>query len=1153
MKEKGKTDGYTTKGKDLDEILEDLTYAAIKKERRSRKNMKPKVEKKEKHNGIGVFDEKNVSKSLGAEALEKGKDPYEMEDVTLTRDEIDDLYSRAKDIKAEIDENPSYDIDGLNKPKTDTFEEEMKEFSSFFNGKFDPEKKYKNKKTGKVIVIDGYIDGIVYVRGVGGSIDGKKIKHISREEFENFMKDYEKEEKITKEIFEQKYAGLSEKIFFNNDNEEGKWIYISKNFDIKKGVEVLRGNDSSKRKQERKVSKSVFVKDLKKLEKMLSEYAYPETVTSKKTEKPSSMEIMEAKLDELKKMLLSKEAELKEYREKGGEAGKAEELKKEIEGIKEEIEESGEYFDVSRKGAEITLNRLRNETLDLEGKPIGGFTELNADTAKKGDEKFKEKTRELWKDLVVHGSLKYNEEKKEFSIIENGDLDVKCCLGLMKQAGINTDYVEYVEQGKFVKGKINIDTGNKEGIILENDGTVFMDHHDPNSPRNTSATERVYQMLVSMGMIEENEKNQKMVDFINESENGVYRNLDSYYDNSWRTFKGLANFAEYKNIVKFFNENSNPDPYRELSDQELIDYGFKYKKKEKKDKDGKVIKKESLHNYCDIVKKNVMDAHKMLDNLKKEGFIIESEKYGKIVVDIGGRVKGGFFASRAFGANTYINWNPELKSFFISSEKVIEEDLPQGLKIRGTMIIKPRKNDAEPIKITLEEALQIMTGKEKLKEILEEKNGEELIHRKLIDFFEQEIEDKKIERIGEEEDAKKKKEEDIKNGKGINGKISFAEKDLLEAEENYKVARMSRKIRAHGVSLYNDLLPGDDYSIRIKVAKEEYEGRKAEFARLQEIAKDPEKIKQFEKEEAERENKTRKSEIEERLEKNREALDLARREYMEMSNKKKIMWNSVRKFFGNAIEKEKEQKEKRDGDVEYFRKEYEEKLSEFKKAMADYIQNSGFEGDEIRKSLQRGREIIALREAIKFYAGNADARFEMNEKNNNNWELIRKESLLLKLPDKFGNLAERIDNWFLNVKEIKKSSAEEKTERERKEKEERQTKEIEELVEEKNRSAEKEKKEKEIIDKISSKTAPKEIVLDIMLKISDKNNKIWKGIKDKTVREAMNDDKGVEKRTKNIIESCEKVFGNEAVYRNMETMKEYVQRITEMIIKKNKK
>jgi hypothetical protein len=126
-------------------------------------------------------------------------------------------------------------------------------------------------------------------------------------------------------------------------------------------VEVSMGSDSSKRKQKRKVSKRILVKDVEKMEKLLSEYRYPEV--------PVSRNIKESDVEEIEKDLVedlggkkfeekeNKEdlAEKKAEREKEAQerAKKIEELKQAVEKIRKEYLEA----DYKRKGA---FKRLGN-------------------------------------------------------------------------------------------------------------------------------------------------------------------------------------------------------------------------------------------------------------------------------------------------------------------------------------------------------------------------------------------------------------------------------------------------------------------------------------------------------------------------------------------------------------------------------------------------------------------------------------------------------------------------------------------------------------------------------------------------------------------------------------------------------------------------
>ena len=80
--------------------------------------------------------------------------------------------------------------------------------------------------------------------------------------------------------------------------------------------------------------------------------------------------------------------------------------------LNKEEKEVSEY-EMARLGAEITLARVDN------------FEDLNAETKEKGHEKFKQKTKELWKEFVVHGMLGKDKEGKR--VLTNfSDLDGGC-------------------------------------------------------------------------------------------------------------------------------------------------------------------------------------------------------------------------------------------------------------------------------------------------------------------------------------------------------------------------------------------------------------------------------------------------------------------------------------------------------------------------------------------------------------------------------------------------------------------------------------------------------------------------------------------------------------------------------------------------------
>ncbi len=376
-------------------------------------------------------------------------------------------------------------------------------------------------------------------------------------------------------------------------------------------------------------------------------------------------------------------------------------------------------FAISIKGAEITLERISN------------YEELNAETEQKGDERFLQRTRELWKEFAVHGTLQKNEKTREIFLTNYTDLDGKCALGLLELAGINIKDIKYVNPGDYEEGRINLDTGNKEGIIVEGK-TVFIDHNGEFSESNTSTAEKTYQLLVALGLLEKSKYLNNLVKFVNQIDNGNYPGADKYFKNSWKTVSGLNRFLDFKRLKRFFEQDKNPDPARELSEAELRKYGFIYEKK-KRDVSGE---SKSI-NYSERQKDIAEKSHKALQDMEKGGLVINSDKYGKIAVEINDGAQrsnpGGYIAAKAYGCNTYVIWNASSKSFFVCADRKLQEEFSQGKKIRDRMWIKPMHDKSE-LTITLEEILSKMTdGKFAMTEEFEKHLGKKENIEKLLE------------------------------------------------------------------------------------------------------------------------------------------------------------------------------------------------------------------------------------------------------------------------------------------------------------------------------------------------------------------------------------------------------------------------------------
>ncbi len=368
--------------------------------------------------------------------------------------------------------------------------------------------------------------------------------------------------------------------------------------------------------------------------------------------------------------------------------------------------------ELSRKASYATLKKLE--------KQAGQWAELNASTKKEGDAIFKEKFKQLWAELAVHGTIEFDENGNP--VIKNfTDLDGKVSIGILKEAGMPTNNIEYINPGTFKKNKMNIDTGNKHGleVVEDDDGnvTIIGDHHSDTSGRDTCASKIFYETMLSLGMIERTPALDKLVEFVTQLDNKKFPNEKKYYKESWHTVLGLYRYFNFKSLLRFFQSGHSPtDP---LSNAELLDFRLIEPKKKENKSDPIEFKGPALRQ------RNIIEtALTKLGEMKKEGLVVPSQRYGLIAIDIGKKVPSGFDAASHVGCDTYINWSPDTRGFFITSpERGVTDNFKQGKNIRGGMYMKPR-SDRSPLTLTLGEVLNKMTDGQlqptgKLKEFLD--------------------------------------------------------------------------------------------------------------------------------------------------------------------------------------------------------------------------------------------------------------------------------------------------------------------------------------------------------------------------------------------------------------------------------------------------
>jgi hypothetical protein len=171
----------------------------------------------------------------------------------------------------------------------------------------------------------------------------------------------------------------------------------------------------------------------------------------------------------------------------------------------------------------------------------------------------------------------------------------------------------------------------------------------------------------------------------------------------------------------------------------------------------------------------------------------------------------------------------------------------EGLKLmRETMLLK---NGDAPLTLKLEDMIKVLT------------DGKATIEKGLAEYIEKEketkaetekIEEKKEEKSKEETEFEKKRMEDehrIYVMRRMMEKISLAERDLMEAEEEKKVSRAYFNMNAYGVPPFEPLSSYDTIDFRKNLINKDYEEMKKKVEYFKNIFKDPERSRKFIEEE----------------------------------------------------------------------------------------------------------------------------------------------------------------------------------------------------------------------------------------------------------------------------------------------------------------
>ena len=360
------------------------------------------------------------------------------------------------------------------------------------------------------------------------------------------------------------------------------------------------------------------------------------------------------------------------------------------------------------------LKSIRERIDDLD--PQYATNEVLDSIFKNSEEKSIEQIVEILKkekisQIIVHSQENVEQgEKRGLSL--KRDLDTQTALYILNNLVNKSDEELYsenavtsfipkggtindIEEAAQRKGvRVFIDAGGSWLRVEGTNGTktIYLDHHGTGQHKPTSATEMIYKILKEADFLKKPEPEwlKKYVEFVNECDNLTYlENKDEkgnkiynkeYFEKKWtRTPYALADFAPIE-FLKAYEAGTIKDlSIPLLTVDQMMEIGGK-----------KLFQK--FQETSIEAKKTTNGIENADRNDKKEGLNLKNTRLGNIVYHNFPKIKPvkgnefvnqiknnlAFVGTKMLGGDTYICWNKQNGTFFISSkhpnlEEVIEK------------------------------------------------------------------------------------------------------------------------------------------------------------------------------------------------------------------------------------------------------------------------------------------------------------------------------------------------------------------------------------------------------------------------------------------------------------------------------------------------
>jgi len=319
---------------------------------------------------------------------------------------------------------------------------------------------------------------------------------------------------------------------------------------------------------------------------------------------------------------------------------------------------------------------------------ISSYDEL-AGEGDEADNKFKRIAREAInkKGLAVHSAGP-----------AGSDLDGETAIHLFnlipQEAGMPNIVSEakYIPTGEHEKDRINIDTGNRDGFVIE-DGVIYLDHHTPGTQKVSSATEMTYLFLRELGLIEDQPWIRSMVRFVTDVDSGNidHNKLKLMFESDNPTYPrsllALSHTANFSQLCEYFKDNQDATILDILTEDEVTQYF-----------------EEAGTRQSQSMARSVKKGEQVFGELEKRGFVVDT-KYGKALIDVrldalnppNGDTRWptelGYIGAAAHDCPVYVIWSPG-SSYFVSinlpdKDEPINFDLGADcLNVRGHLFMK---------------------------------------------------------------------------------------------------------------------------------------------------------------------------------------------------------------------------------------------------------------------------------------------------------------------------------------------------------------------------------------------------------------------------------------------------------------------------------